>query len=85
MSTHDFTVKFGGNGYRFDVFVNTNEDPREVAVRLQRAARGQIKAACLVGVASLTKDEVAGFMKKMAEIASTGAGTEFKIDDDTKE
>lgn len=79
MDAHDFTVKFGGNGYRFDVFVNTNEDPSEIAKRIQKAARGQIKAACVVAVSKLTPDEVKGFLDAIAEAARTGAGVEYKI------
>jgi hypothetical protein len=79
MSVHDFSVKYDGKGYRFDVFVNTDEDPMEVAKRLQKAARGQVKAACMVGCVRLTPDEVKGFMGKLAELASTGVGTEYEI------
>ena len=81
MSLHDFTVKYGGNGYRFEVYVNTNEDPNEVAKRLQRAARGQVKAACMVLTVRLTPDEVREFMGKLAQLAASGAGREYKIDD----
>jgi predicted TIM-barrel fold metal-dependent hydrolase len=79
MDAHDFTVKFDGKGYRFEVYVNTNEDPGEIAKRLQKAARGQLKAACVVTAAELTVDEVKDFMAKLAKLAATGAGTEYKI------
>lgn len=79
MDVHDFTVKFDGNGYRFDVFVNTNEDPNEIARRIQRAVRGQVKAACLIAVAKLTPDEVKSFLEEIAKVAATGAGVEYKI------
>jgi hypothetical protein len=79
MDAHDFTVKYGGKGYKFEVFVNTDDDPKEIAKRLQRAARGQNKAACLVTAAELTPDGVAEFLKLLADLASTGAGTEYKL------
>ncbi len=79
MDAHDFSVKFNGKGYRFDVFVNTNEDPNEIAKRIQKAARGQVKAACVVAVAELTPEEVKGFLDEIAKVAATGAGTEYKI------
>lgn len=79
MSIHDFSVKYDGKGYRFDVFVNTNEDPAEIAKRIQKAARGQIKAAVMVAVADLTPDEVKAFMGVLAEAAVSGAGVEYEI------
>ena len=77
---HDFTTKFNGEGYVFTVFVNTNEDPREIGARLQKAARGQIKAACMVGVAALTPEETRERMEALAKIAASGAGKEVDID-----
>ena len=81
-SMYDFSVKFDGQGYRLDVFVNTNEDPAEIAKRLQKAARGQIKAAVIVAVSKLTPDEVSAFMKAGADVAASGAGREYEIKDD---
>lgn len=78
---HDFSVKYDGKGYLFEVRVNTNEDPNEVAKRLQKAARGQIKAATMVACKKLSPDEVKDFMGVLAKIAASGVGTEYKIDD----
>lgn len=79
MDAHDFTVKFDGKGYKFEVYINTNEDPTEIAKRLQKAARGQIKAACAVACVRLTPDEVKEFMQVLVKMASTGAGSEYEI------
>lgn len=79
MDVHDFTVKFDGKGYKFEVYVNTDEDPSDVAKRLQKAARGQSKAACVVMASVLTVDEVKKFMGVLADLAATGRGTEYKI------
>lgn len=76
---HDFSVKFGGQGYKFEVFVNTNEPPEDVALRLQKAARGQVKAACAVVASKLTPEGVTKFMKALADTAASGAGIEHKI------
>lgn len=76
---HDFTVKFDGQGYLFEVFVNTNEDPVELAKRLQKAARGQIKAACSVAYKRLDRATVEGLMAALAKVATSPTATEFEI------
>jgi hypothetical protein len=85
MSVHDFTVKYDGRGYIFEVFVNSNEPPEEIAWRLTKAARGQIKAACFVRYNSLTPDEVKERMAMLAELAVAGVGTEINLSEDKKE
>ena len=80
MDAYDFTVKFDGKGYKFEVYVNTDEDPSEIAKRLQKAARGQVKAACLVACSVLTPEEVKVFMRAIAKMASSGAGSEYEIE-----
>ena len=79
MDAHDFTVKFDGNGYRFEVYVNTNEDPSDIAKRLQKAARGQVKAACAVSCSKLSPEEVKAFLEFIAKAAASGAGSEYEI------
>lgn len=79
MEAHDFTVKYDGKGYKFEVYVNTNEDPSDIAKRLQRAARGQNKAACLITAAELTPEAVAKFLGLLADLASTGKGSEYEL------
>lgn len=81
MSVHDFTVKYDAKGYKFEVFVNSNEPPVEIARRLAKAARGQVKAACFVGYKTLPPDEVKAQMAALAALAATGAGTEVNLDE----
>ena len=81
MSVHDFTVRYDGEGYKFEVFVNSNEPPAEIARRLTKAARGQIKAACLVACTKLSPEEVTTFMAALAKTAATGIGVEVDLNE----
>ena len=79
---YDFSVKYDGKGYAFKVYVNSNEPPEEIAKRLQKAARGQIKAACMVACSKLTPKQVETFMGMLAKAATGAKITEFTFEDD---
>lgn len=76
----DFTVKHDGRGFEFRVYVNTGEDPLEITRRLQKAARGQEKNACLVTAAKLSPEEVAKFLELCAEMAKSPHAQTFPGD-----
>ena len=71
---HDFTLRYDGRVLRLDIFVNTDEDPNEVLMRVQKAARGQQRNA-VVAAASIYSGKqgqevwagVQGLVKQVAQ------------------
>lgn len=71
----DFSIKYGGRAFKFDVIVNTDEDLNVIASRLITAARGEKLNAVVIGVAKLTLAELMTVFHTAQGAADSGKGT----------
>ena len=56
-------IKYGGRAFKFDLIVNTNEDPNVIAQRLRKAAGGKKHNACVIMVVNVEKVELESLFK----------------------
>lgn len=82
----DMTLKYDGRVLRFEVFVNTAEDASEVLMRIQKAARGQGRAAVLAMASIYTGDDGANVWKALQSMAVEAAANpkSIAVDEDGK-
>ena len=69
----DWTVKYGGRGFCFEVYVNTDEDPKVILDRLRVAAGGPALNATVIVCKKIAPGAMTGLM---------GVGVQMDVADD---
>lgn len=64
----DWSVKYGGRGFRFIVVVNTDEDLRTLLGRIENAAKGEKFNATSVFATNVEPEEMKNIMEMMANL-----------------
>jgi hypothetical protein len=70
----DFSVKYGGRGFMFQIIVNTDEDQTEIIRRLLTAAGGVNMNAVVIGMQNLMPGELKNILKAAQTAADSGEG-----------
>jgi len=78
---NDFQMKYP-TVLRFDVYVNTNEDIHEVLARIQKAARGQCRAAVIAAGSLYAGTEAQQVWESLQRLVVTTAANPKAIDVD---
>ena len=84
---NDMSLKHDGRVLRFEIFVNSDEDAKEVLIRLQRAGRGQQRNAVLAVCSVYTSEEGAKIWAELQKFSTKMAQNpkSVAVDADGKE